>query len=379
MEPPTITILQDRRAIEALLPAWNTLAAEDALASPFGRGDVSMALWQTFAPTLRPVVVIGTSGTRLVGILPLAFDRRRVGPMSLRVLGPLARWHGQQFDIVAAADAPPELPTRLLSALEGAMGDHDAVALQRVPRGARLLTVAQGVAPEDSRRVVLGAEGPIRQGRTAKNLRRTARRTAEAFPDLRVEHVHPSAEIPERLRAFAALHADRWAGSATPSALADPATATRFVSAFRPLVEEGIMRLHLMRGGGSLLAGLCTFAGRGGTFGWRLAVSPRHPALGLGIQLCHEVMSWCAAAGDRWYDLGVGRHAYKALWQGEAIPHYRIRLAGLGWRWRALRGLGAVTGRRWVAGFLGAGGGAGTPPAPDPSNLPRHEGRGRDD
>jgi len=348
-----LAVLQTAAEVERLLPEWNALAAIDQDDSPFRRGDVAFGLWSVFAPDLEPCVGVARDAEGcLMGVLPLAWDRRRVGPMPLRILGPLPRWHGADFDATLNPRAPANTLPRLLDAIRATTPHHDAVVLQHIAARARI-RCAVPTQPEDlSRRVRLGPDGPRPVGQMAKNLRRTTRRTLETFPTLQLIHGVPADEVRPWLHRFVALHALRWAGTTTPSQFAPPGVGDRFVAWFGDLVERGIGELHLMHAGDEILGGLCTLRARDGTYGWRLAVTTQHQALGLGIQLCHAVMASCARRGDLWYDLGGGEERYKGLWEADALPLLRSRSPGPGLRWRALATLGALTGRRWTERFL---------------------------
>jgi CelD/BcsL family acetyltransferase involved in cellulose biosynthesis len=348
-----LAVLHTPAEVERLLPEWNALAALDDDGAPFRRGDVTCGLWQVFAPALKPRVAIARDAAgRLIGVLPLARDHRRVGPMRLRILGPLARWHGAEFDVTLHPEAPPETIARLIEELRTDDPQHDAIVVQHISADARIIQAIQTRPESVSRRVRLGPTGPTPLGRTAKNLRRTTRRTRETFPDLQLVHGVPATEVREWLVRFVALHRLRWSETPTPSPFDRARVGDRFVNWFAGLVETGLGELHVMRTGNDLLGGLCVLRGRHGTFGWRVAVTRSHTALGLGIQLCQAVMEHCGARGDRWYDIGHGEERYKGLWEAEVLPLYRWRSPGPGWRWPALKTLGTLTRRPWVQHFL---------------------------
>jgi CelD/BcsL family acetyltransferase involved in cellulose biosynthesis len=376
--PHGVEILRDADAIERLIPEWNALAEADPNASPFARGDVAVGLWQVLAPHLAPRVITCRSADGVLqGVLPLAQDRRRVGPLWLRILGPLPRWHGQEFDVTIAPTAPPETLQRLLAALPAAEPGHDAVVAQHLAATTPLQGVVACTEERPTRRVTLTPDGATLPHAATKNWRRTCRRTRERFPDVQTVHTHEAHALRIWLERFVVVHRRRWAGTPTPSQFEAPGAGVRFVAWWAGLVESGVADLHLIHAGEELLAGLCTLRGNGGTYGWRLAVAPEYPNLGLGIQICQAAMAHAGARGDRWYDLGSGEEQYKSLWIGETRPLLRWRAAGPGARWTALATLSQITGRQWSMRFLMGGdqGENGTRPAPVPGSAPAVRGQ----
>jgi CelD/BcsL family acetyltransferase involved in cellulose biosynthesis len=361
-----VTVLREAAAIERLIPEWNALAAQDPNASPFCRGDVAVGLWQLLAPTLAPrVATFRNHDGELQAVLPMARDQRRVGPVRLRILGPLPRWHSQEFDATVAPTAPAGILSYLIEALRETEPWFDAIVVQHLGATSHLGAVTPCTVEGTTRRVRLSTTGATLGRIAAKNWRRTCRRTLEQFPDLRTVHALEAAPLRSWLGEFVALHRARWAGTPTPSQFEAPDTATRFVEWWARLVESGVADFHLMHSGREMLAGLCTLRGRGGTYGWRLAVSPQYPSLGLGIQICQAAMQHLGARGDRWYDLGSGDDPYKLLWEGDERPLLRWRAAGPGPGWIALSSLSRLSRRAWSRRFLeGSGTGqGGTTPA----------------
>jgi CelD/BcsL family acetyltransferase involved in cellulose biosynthesis len=352
-----VAVLCDRASVERLVPEWNALAEADLLASPFCRGDVATGLWQVLAPALAPRVATFRGGHgELLAVLPLALDRRKVGPLWLQVLGPLPRWHGLEFDATVASDAPQGVLREMLAALRAESRGHDAIVLQHLGAQSRLLPLTRCTPEQPARRVRLTPAGAALSRIAAKNWRRTSRRTLEQFPDLQIIHFHAPGPLRHWLTRFVALHRARWAGTPTPSQFEAAGAGDRFVAWWAGLVEAGVAEFHVMQSGHELLAGLCTLRGRGGTHGWRLAVSPQYPSLGLGIQICQAVMAHVGARGDTWYDLGSGEERYKALWGADLMPLYRWRTPGPGMRWRALDLASLASGRGWSRRFLAGGG-----------------------
>ena len=179
-----LTTAPELRAIES---EWDELAAADPSATPYQTAALTLGLWSLLAPNVHPLVVVARDDDgKLAAILPLGIHRRRVGPIPLRVLGPLALWHGSYFDAIVSPRCDPRTTTAMLSAARDHDDAWDGIMLPhlRLESHIRGALGSAGLTPhaEGVRHAVrLTPAGAATVGRFGKNIRRTWRRLLERF------------------------------------------------------------------------------------------------------------------------------------------------------------------------------------------------------
>jgi CelD/BcsL family acetyltransferase involved in cellulose biosynthesis len=84
----------------ALREPWNELADAGQVKSVFLRHEWFDAVWQWPQGTFRPLILAFYEDRKLVGILPLAWQRPRIPGLGLRRLAPLQTPDTQEFDLI---------------------------------------------------------------------------------------------------------------------------------------------------------------------------------------------------------------------------------------------------------------------------------------
>lgn len=355
-----ITILTDSAAVRAVGAEWDALAAVDPVSTPYQGALMTLGLWATLAPDVQPRVAIARNADgRLVGILPLGVHRRRVGPLRLRLLGPMALWHGSYFDAVLAPGAGSETIAAMLSAARSHDAAWDAMALPHLRERSHLRAILDSASldshPEGLARLVpLDSDGAMVSGQHGRDLRRRWRRTQEQFPDARYEVADTGPQVLRWAPLLVALHGERWSGTGTESPLPAADADHRMSSWLAGLADRKLVELHLLTASDQLLAGLCVLRWRRANYSWRLARDPRLQKLGLGIQVFHRAIEHAAARGDSAFDLGRGNESYKEIWSSEPTEICRVRSSGPGLRWRWLDWSGRITRRNWSDRWISA-------------------------
>ena len=352
-----IKVLTTAPELRAIASEWDELADRDPESSPYQSATITLGLWRIFAPHVRPQVITARNGDgRLVGVLPTGIHRRRLGPIRIRVLGPLDLWYGSYFDAVVAAEHPEAL-REIMAATRRRGVPADTVAFPHLRPGSHL---AQGA--RDTRDYLIGVESirheiPLAAtggdaGRNTRDIRRTWRRLLEAVPTARYEVLATAAAVEPWIRRFTELHRRRWEAKPTASIFADHVASRAFSSWFARLADQDLAELHVIRTDEALLAGLCVFRWQGCIYGWRQAADPAMAKHGLGIQLTQQAMATAGARGDRLYDMGRGAESYKDTWSARETGLLRSRAPGPGIRWSLLEFAGQALGRPWTRRWL---------------------------
>jgi CelD/BcsL family acetyltransferase involved in cellulose biosynthesis len=353
----SIDMVTSGAELHALTDEWNVLADRDPESSPYQSATITLGLWGIFARQVRPHVITARDrGGRLVGVLPTGIHRRRLGPIRMRVLGPLSLWYGSYFDAVVAVEHPEAL-REIMSATRRREVPADTVAFPHLRPGSHLARGAR-----DTRDYLIGVESTRHEialaatggdaGRNTRAIRRTWRRLLDALPTARYEALTSAAAIEGWIQRFADLHRRRWNGTPTPSIFTDQAASQAFSSWFARLADQDLAELHVIRTDDALLAGLCVFRWRGCIYGWRQAADPALAKHGLGIQLNQQAMATAGARGDRLYDMGRGAESYKHTWSARETGLLRSRAPGPGIRWSLLDFAGQALGRPWTRRWL---------------------------
>jgi len=144
--PLAVEEVNDRAAIAALAPEWERLRAEVAQAGGTRGPFLSPRWFAIWAVGRRVRLFVAHRGGRVVGILPLMAEKRRLAGMPARVLRSLSDDHSQRFDVLLSPSEPQAAAAALWRQLQRD-DDWDVIELRELPDesadGARLPAEAQ--------------------------------------------------------------------------------------------------------------------------------------------------------------------------------------------------------------------------------------------
>jgi CelD/BcsL family acetyltransferase involved in cellulose biosynthesis len=334
---PVLTTIEeatDLPALERLRPEWEALWRAVPDATPFQSPAWLIPWWRHVGEGALLVLALRAAG-RLVGLFPFyCYTRPESGE---RRLFPLGIATTDYLDALVLPDAAPAL---------GGIGRHlvlradaDAWEWPQLRAGSPLLSLP---APPGWTEEVAAADPcpclalpdsldalPARV--SAKTLRdlRTVRRRAEQAETLRWETEADGIEAP--FDALLRLHAARWATRGEAGVLAAPAVQAMHRDALPALHRAGLLRFHVLRLDGEIVAVLYALADPPGRTVRRLyfylsGFDPALERLSPGMLLVGRAVEAAIAEGLAVADFLRGRERYKYFWGAEDQPTFRRRL-----------------------------------------------------
>lgn len=303
-----IRVLVGQPALDALDERWDALATQGG-APVFRR-----------AAFLRAAA--GVEATDDI-VVALAEDGRRLVVGTAWVLeGACLRWLGEGpgdylgpvfDDGIGPATATAALAASVRAVL--AATDARAVRMAHVPDAtgmASALTRVPGLHVTTLRRTVAPtmdmteADRAVRKKSLKRHDNRLQREGAVRFDCWRSRD-----DVAARIDDLIALHHERWDATPTPSEFGDPRVRSRFVDMALALADDGVVRLHELRVGDTLVAAHLGFVD-GARFVWyKPAFDPAWSRSSPGEVLLRRLIMAAADEGVAEFDFTVGDEAFK--------------------------------------------------------------------
>ena len=354
MTPPVagpalrVEILRTHGQLADLQAEWSRLHQRDTHSSAWTEPHLLCAFNRMYVPTHRPLVLVARAADGTArGVLPLAFERHRVGPVYLRRIVPLA---GAQ---VCYPDAviDPGTGATVMAALATALGQMpwDELRFRWVKPDSHLLNATHGLGhgvpelrsePGDPLwQPVLLDQRELLHGGARKEMLRRSRRLSERgtitigweSPERVVGTAAEFVALHTRLKDFQkqlAFYRLGTAGHDSPQWLGQESAAGR-------------AGLFTIRCDGALIAGAIILRHRDRAACFRVAWDPTFATFGLGILLMTRAMEACRERGDRNFDVGHGVETYKGNWASRDGQTMTISATRDTWR--------SEVARRWLA------------------------------
>jgi CelD/BcsL family acetyltransferase involved in cellulose biosynthesis len=324
----------DLPALERLRPEWEALWHAVPDATPFQSPAWLIPWWRHVGVGALLVLALRAAG-RLVGLFP--FYRYTRPDSGERLLFPLGIATTDYLDALVLPDAAPAL---------GAVGRHlalragaDTWEWPQLRAGSPLLALP---APEGWTAEIVAADPcpclalpdrleALSARVSTKTLRdcRTARRRAEQARTLRWDTEADGVAAP--FEALVRLHAARWTTRGEGGVLADPAVQAMHREALPSLHRAGLLRFHMLRLDGEIIAVLYALVDPPGRAVRRLyfylsGFDPALERLSPGMLLVGRAVEAAIAEGLDVADFLRGRERYKYFWGAEDQPTFRRRL-----------------------------------------------------
>jgi CelD/BcsL family acetyltransferase involved in cellulose biosynthesis len=325
--------VNDRAAIAALSPAWEGLRAEVAAAHGTAGPFLAPAWFAIYAAGLGRdlrILVVHRAG-RIVGILPLLRERRRLAGLPARLLRSLSDDHSQRFDVLLSPSEPDRVAAALFSHL-ASRSDWDALELREIPDGesgaARLIWQAR-------------AEGHLTRAWTAMrspylllddsspgdakfraNLRRRRKNLESELGPVALERVEARGRALERaLDEGLALEAAGWKGAKNSAILCHPELVRRYRQLAHAFAARRELALHFLTAGGRRVAFHFALIENHTYFLFKPGFDPALSRYGLGHLLVDAVASDLKQRGVRELDFLGDDAPWKRDWTQRVRPH----------------------------------------------------------
>ena len=260
----------------------------------------------------------------VVGGLHVVAARRRIGPLSIRVLRSATNPHSVHYGVSDLTPLPDDLPHRLLAHARVA-----AVELDYLPEGSRLLEAAtrwRGVRV----RVAPHALAPLIDttgsydawlARRSKRIRTLLRRENEAATKIgmRFEKVSRDPTASDLWERMLALEQSGWKGRERSAILDDPAATQFYTALAKRAAAAGALQIGLMWLNERLVAFEFGVVGSGRLFLLKVAYDEEFAHLSLG----HVLASWMI----RHCFEHPAIHCYDKMGNGMTPAPYKLRFA----------------------------------------------------
>jgi CelD/BcsL family acetyltransferase involved in cellulose biosynthesis len=317
---PTVEVIEDLAAAEALAPAWDELAVSCSL--PLCAPGWMLAWWRHLAPAASSLCILAVrDGAQLLAITPWFVQVGDSGRVDLRFLG---AEYSDRVDILCVPGHEREVTEALRDALLGLRPQPHLIAFEAVPVGSRW-----------TRRIAGGWSGHARFGRYRNSsypapsvtlpagrpeewlaarssnfrgqmgrLRRRLEREGGA-----VRQITAPGEVERAVEDLLSMHAGRWEGRA-PSHLTRTGVAAMLKDAASALGPDRL-RLWAAEIDGKPISVQLFLAAGGELKYWNGGWSEEHAALKPSMLTILAALQDAISRNEHRLDLGAGTHAYK--------------------------------------------------------------------
>ena len=335
----TVSLIQDREALQSLRHEWNALLQSSRSDCVFLTWEWVSTWWEVYGPKYRlHLLTARNSEGVLVGLAPLKRVSRRLTPLwsydAVEFIGNGGDVTPEYLDFIAAPGLEEEVVDTFLDRLQQdrTIGIVDLRPLpetspnlnrarQRLAGWARHIKCKPDsvcpvlILPETPEAFVAGRSRNYRR-RVRESERRCERDLHAAFEQ---------AETPDQLRADLSalrdLHRRRWTKGSR-------AFRSREYNAFHEqlgqlLLERGWMRLFLLKNTKPLAALYC-FSYHGRYYYYQAGRDPEFPRYRLGLVLMHHVICEAIREKAKVFDFLSGDEAYKYQWAQNRERNVRL-------------------------------------------------------
>lgn len=312
-----VQIVDNLRALQALVPEWHGLLSQAAFTTPFQLPAWLLTWWKHFGSGELRVFAVRDHG-KLYGIVP-CFLHSWNGRRQLTLIG---SGISDYTDPPIFAEAIPALADHLAS-----MPDWEVLDWQDLGADTPLRLITGLSARSDTNCSELSIAGSFEQffASRGKELRRNCRRYGERARQLGTVSFEVSERAePELLDALVNLHARRWQERGEAGMIAANHSEPFLREVATEFAAINILRIFSVRLNGRIMAILLAFDFRKRIFSYMSAFEPEHQELGFGRMLLFEAIRYAFANGYAGWNFLRGDEAYKLAWGATSIPKIRL-------------------------------------------------------
>ena len=341
-EPYVIEPVRDALGFARLRREWGELL-ERSDAGLFNAWEWLFPWWHRIGSDREPWILTARDlDGALVGLLPLALERRRVAGRRVRRLAFLGETHvgSDYLDVVAARGLEEPIARAFGSAIAAAHPGWDVLDLTDLPEGSPTLAAVRDAFAEEifearvTERFLCPCErfGP---GETFESfLQRTARRDnylrrrkwLERQEGFRIELARGPDGLARPLAEFQRLHALRWEADGGSQGIKGPSVEAFHRDATQWLAERGKLRLYTMYLGERALASVYGLVHHGEFIYFQSGYDPEWRNKSVGLVLVGETFRGAFEEGLGGYDFLRGTETYKSDWTRQQRRTVALRI-----------------------------------------------------
>jgi CelD/BcsL family acetyltransferase involved in cellulose biosynthesis len=303
-----VQTVESTAGLEALAPEWAALWQRVPETTPFQSPAWLVPWWRRFRPGKLATIALWQEG-RLAAVLPL-YRAATAQDGMLRLLG---GGNTDYHDVLVEPGRAAGLSALLIEALAETGWPAERLLLERLPAWSPLARMEGDFVREDEPCPVL--ELPHRSGSCWKDARYLHRRLARCA-GFTIRTVGRD-ELPAAIESLEALHASRWAELGLPGIFADRVNAGFLREAAAALLEQGVLRFHLLQLEGQVVAAHLGLVAKGRAYYYIAGFDPAVARLSPGSALLAYAIEDAERGGARAFDFLRGAEDYKYHWGAE--------------------------------------------------------------
>jgi len=321
VQPIAITMVEDAAALWRRRSEWNSLVERSATSTVFQTLEWHRSWWNALRADARLVVLLAEEQGEMVGVAPLMLSMQRILGRERRVVEFIGAEAADYADFIVEPTRRRAVVTRMLEWLAD-HGDRWDVL--------RLLNIAESSALPELLPQVFGRRGyatdvrPLSEcptrifgDRTADQRLPRKKKLREHYNQLRrqgeVEFklYRTAAEMEGVLDAFFRQHADRWAGTPTPSLFLDARQREFYRELVRGLAPEGWVLFSAVTLNRAPISFHFGFQYGGRIYWIKPAFDPAYARYAPGMLQIKYLLEYAMAHNASEMDFTVGEEGYK--------------------------------------------------------------------
>jgi CelD/BcsL family acetyltransferase involved in cellulose biosynthesis len=338
----SVEVVQNVATFAGMRGEWAELL-DDSEAGPFNS-------WEWLYPWYRRIgsdralriLVAREEAGRLLGVMPLCVDERRVGGRTVRRVAFLGETYvgSEYLDIIMRRGCEGTISQVLIAALRDSRAEWDVLDLVDIDSQSRSIQLLRDAFPTDEyeMQVTPRSSQPyetFEPGETFDGfLRKTSRREnylrrrkwLEKQPGYRIERVRDPALLAAPLTDLICLHALRWAAGGGSDAIKGPNIEAFHRDATQLLAERGQLCMYTMKLGDKALASVYGIIYRDKFIYYLPGWDPAWRDKSVSLVLIGETFRDAIEMGLREYDFLSGPEAYKSDWVSKARHSLAVRI-----------------------------------------------------
>jgi CelD/BcsL family acetyltransferase involved in cellulose biosynthesis len=335
-QPIAITMVEDAAALWERRIEWNALVERSATNTVFQTLEWHSSWWSALRADARLLVLLAETAGELVGVAPLMLSEQRVFGRERRVIEFIGADATDYADFIVEPTGRKAVVTRMLEWLAD-HGDRWDVL--------RLLNIAESSALPELLPEVFGRRGyaldvrPLSEcptrifgDRAADQKLPRKKKIREHYNQLRRQgevqfKLYGSAtEMEGALDAFFRQHADRWAGTRTPSLFLDARQRDFYRELVRRLAPQGWVLFSAVILNGAPISFHFGFQYSGRIYWIKPAFDPAYARFAPGMLQIKYLLEYAMAHDAREMDFTVGEESYKYRFANHKRTNYVARV-----------------------------------------------------
>ena len=321
----------DEKNLEDLTEEWTGLCEKCIKATPFQYPQWLLPWWKNFGGSILKLLVFRSEG-ELVGVAPFFIYKTDSGTRKLCQAG---TGISDYLDMVSLQGYEEKCLQGVVEYLSGTNNQWDECDFQDLPEGSLLLRVDLGenfrverLACNVCTYVELPSSAESLPKQFPKKLRKDLRRAERELMNKGEYKMEIAAQqnVDEFLHELFRLHGARWQ-SKNQTGVLNGKSLLKFHRESAPhLLKEGLLRLYLMRSGGTAIASYYVLSKGVVDYAYLGGFDPAMEDFSPGKLALFNVMLDSIARGSEIVDFLRGEEPYKYQWRPMSRHNYRIRI-----------------------------------------------------